>query len=403
MNAFKKILELHWILLSGFLYKPAKSKDSTTFQYGHGNLLLPFILIVTLTAPLEFFLFYLIIPSAYEWIRTVLVFLSVEVLVLSWGLFLSIKRFPHIINEDGIIFRWGNLVSFFIPYSLIQNIEKRKENEPNGYFGVTFHPDHPRAFLSNSANTNVAIFLKQLCTIPAWLTPVKPVNQINIDIEDPDNFVDVVDHKMHLNQNAGAQDIQSLSGSISSSGLSTKTLVWLSMAMEIPLFLIGIFWMQKQGIIFSQSLQLSLYSLIWGAIIGLIGALLTIVGLSFSSKLPFLVPWRDWFVKTLSPFLGKTNMFALIIVAVLAGIGEEVFFRGALQPVIGIFPTALIFAVVHIGMPRREAIPFFIYVFLYGISFCILRNFGFSLFSLIIAHSLIDTIVSIFITRNNHD
>lgn len=43
----------------------------------------------------------------------------------------------------------------------------------------------------------------------------------------------------------------------------------------------------------------------------------------------------------------------LILVSVFSGIGEEVFFRGALQPVIGLIATSLLFGAVHVGPDRR--------------------------------------------------
>ncbi len=43
----------------------------------------------------------------------------------------------------------------------------------------------------------------------------------------------------------------------------------------------------------------------------------------------------------------------LVLVSVFSGIGEEVFFRGALQPLIGLVATSLLFGAVHIGPDRR--------------------------------------------------
>ena len=43
----------------------------------------------------------------------------------------------------------------------------------------------------------------------------------------------------------------------------------------------------------------------------------------------------------------------LVLVSVLSGVGEEVFFRGALQPFLGITLTSLLFGAVHVGPDRR--------------------------------------------------
>ena len=43
----------------------------------------------------------------------------------------------------------------------------------------------------------------------------------------------------------------------------------------------------------------------------------------------------------------------LILVSVMSGVGEEAFFRGALQPVLGIVATSLLFGALHVGPDRR--------------------------------------------------
>lgn len=43
----------------------------------------------------------------------------------------------------------------------------------------------------------------------------------------------------------------------------------------------------------------------------------------------------------------------LILVSILSGVGEEVFFRGALQPLLGLVVASLLFGALHIGPDRR--------------------------------------------------
>ena len=46
----------------------------------------------------------------------------------------------------------------------------------------------------------------------------------------------------------------------------------------------------------------------------------------------------------------------LILVAVISGVGEEALFRGALQPILGILVTSLLFGALHVGPDRRYLI-----------------------------------------------
>ncbi len=43
----------------------------------------------------------------------------------------------------------------------------------------------------------------------------------------------------------------------------------------------------------------------------------------------------------------------LVLVSVFSGIGEEAFFRGALQPELGLMATSVLFGVLHVGPDRR--------------------------------------------------
>src|SRR4051794_13276263 len=47
------------------------------------------------------------------------------------------------------------------------------------------------------------------------------------------------------------------------------------------------------------------------------------------------------------------NRGDLVLVSVFSGVGEEAFFRGALQPVLGVVATSILFGVLHVGPDRR--------------------------------------------------
>ncbi|CAN5910808.1 hypothetical protein BH23ACT11_BH23ACT11_07500 [soil metagenome] len=64
-------------------------------------------------------------------------------------------------------------------------------------------------------------------------------------------------------------------------------------------------------------------------------------------------------------------LFALLL-GVAAGLGEETLFRGALQPVLGIVPAALLFASMHIQYGPSVLLG---YVFLLAIGFGLLRRY----------------------------
>lgn len=67
--------------------------------------------------------------------------------------------------------------------------------------------------------------------------------------------------------------------------------------------------------------------------------------------------FRLWFSSyrfTMNYFIslfGSMPIYGLVLLAFLSSVGEEILFRGALQPSLGVFFTSILFGVLHIG-PR---------------------------------------------------
>ncbi|MBA3610419.1 MAG: CPBP family intramembrane metalloprotease [Rubrobacter sp.] len=58
--------------------------------------------------------------------------------------------------------------------------------------------------------------------------------------------------------------------------------------------------------------------------------------------------------KELAPMLvDGASRSSLVLVSVFSGIGEEAFFRGAVQPEFGLVVAAVLFGILHVGPDRR--------------------------------------------------
>lgn len=77
----------------------------------------------------------------------------------------------------------------------------------------------------------------------------------------------------------------------------------------------------------------------------------------------------------------------LILISIFSGVGEEMFFRGAVQPEFGITVAALAFGLVHIGPDRRYLI-WTVWAILAGFIFGFLYVYTGGLAAPIVAHSL---------------
>lgn len=83
---------------------------------------------------------------------------------------------------------------------------------------------------------------------------------------------------------------------------------------------------------------------------GLVLAAITLFGTRIAVR---RVRWaRDLHV-AFREVLGPLDAGSIAVLALASGIGEEIFFRGALQPSIGLVATSLIFGLVHVGPDRR--------------------------------------------------
>jgi membrane protease YdiL (CAAX protease family) len=67
-----------------------------------------------------------------------------------------------------------------------------------------------------------------------------------------------------------------------------------------------------------------------------------------------LVPAMRRIAEELGPSLvDNADRSSLVLVSLFSGVGEEVFFRGAVQPEFGLVVAALAFGLVHVGPDRR--------------------------------------------------
>lgn len=181
--------------------------------------------------------------------------------------------------------------------------------------------------------------------------------------------------------------------------LSGGAILLISLAMEAVLGALGWFWIAQQGRDVSRAIAFSPE----GTATGLVAAVAAtaVVGLVHDLVAPrvsWLRGWREWVEGTLVPFLAPVGTWQMLGIAISAGIGEELFFRGALQPVIGLVPTAILFGLGHTGGPfRRETLPYFLYTLLWGLIFGWAYDAAQALWPLIVAHAGFDFAILLYL------
>jgi membrane protease YdiL (CAAX protease family) len=125
-----------------------------------------------------------------------------------------------------------------------------------------------------------------------------------------------------------------------------------------------------------------------GALAGvLLGAAVVLLSRLSVRRLRAARELYGWFAGTLGP-LTPGQSFRL---AILSGVGEEVLFRAALQPLLGLWVTSAIFGLLHLP-PRRRYLIWTASAFLLGLALGGLAIWSGSIAGSILAHALINAL-----------
>ncbi|GAB4535110.1 MAG: hypothetical protein Tsb0020_50490 [Haliangiales bacterium] len=108
--------------------------------------------------------------------------------------------------------------------------------------------------------------------------------------------------------------------------------------------------------------------------------------------------WAQRLHQDFRSLLGPLTSREILILALASAVGEELLFRGALQPWIGIWPQAAVFALLHVG-PGRRFLPWTATSFALAIGFGYLFEWTGDLGGPIAAHFTINYLNLHFIAR----
>lgn len=127
-------------------------------------------------------------------------------------------------------------------------------------------------------------------------------------------------------------------------------------------------------------------------------------GVTFSLILWLIGPYfkgfetiREMLLRTID--FGSMQLWHIVVICFVAAVPEEILFRGALQPVIGIIIASLIFGALHSITPL-----YFIYATVAGFGLGLLAEWQDSLWAPMAAHYAVDFVSLILLTRQvKHD
>jgi membrane protease YdiL (CAAX protease family) len=136
-----------------------------------------------------------------------------------------------------------------------------------------------------------------------------------------------------------------------------------------------------------------IYSLLWGVAFGglvVVGTRLCVTRFA----------WARGLHTALRPFASTMTPFDVLLLALLSAFGEEMLFRGLLQPYIGVLPQALIFGAAHqMRGPSRWV--WVVWATMVGLALGAMFQFTGSLLGPLAAHALVNGLNLVYL--RSHD
>jgi len=119
-------------------------------------------------------------------------------------------------------------------------------------------------------------------------------------------------------------------------------------------------------------------------------------GLSLAAAVVVMTPvlveraaWARSLQAEMKPLVDSLSTVEIHALALVSGLAEELFFRGAMQPVLGLIVTSLLFGAVHTG-PKRIFVAWSVWAFVMGLLFGLIFEATGSLWGPVLAHVLIN-------------
>jgi len=127
-----------------------------------------------------------------------------------------------------------------------------------------------------------------------------------------------------------------------------------------------------------------------------LGASLFTIALSLYCSRNFA--WAQQLEQEFAKLLVPMRLWEIAAVGLLSGVVEEAFFRGALQPVVGLIPASLIFGLAHL-VPRHPLWNWSLYASFAGFLLGCLFELTHQLWPVMAAHALTNFVLILILNR----
>ena len=171
--------------------------------------------------------------------------------------------------------------------------------------------------------------------------------------------------------------------------------VWLLATGEAILAVAGLLWVWLRPLSISYRFDLSALGEGFLAAAGFAVINLTLYGFARRSGRPASV--LAFLEKDVFPLFQSLSTWHLILLASLAGLGEEILFRGAIQPEIGLWGASVLFGILH--GPSRTLWVLAVWATLMGAALGFLYQATGNLVVPAVAHAAYDAVALVYVKR----
>lgn len=168
--------------------------------------------------------------------------------------------------------------------------------------------------------------------------------------------------------------------------LSRQTILAISIVLEAALLLLAAAWIYFAHIDLLKNFQFSQTDAVWGIAFAAVSSSMALLAASLGKHHSWLAELRRFSQEILMPLVKILTPLDILLLSVVSGFCEEVFFRAVLQTQIGLLPAALFFGFFH--DPSLKQRSYVLMAALAGLGLGYLYQATGSIWSCIIAHSL---------------
>lgn len=176
----------------------------------------------------------------------------------------------------------------------------------------------------------------------------------------------------------------------------------IALIVYVPLALVALAWAWLDGHRLAWSLDAHWLTASYPVRLALSLALGLGLALLVVAATPALIKRTAWaraLHAELKEIISPLSPAEITLLALASGLGEELFFRGALQPVLGLLLTSLIFGALHVG-PKKVFLAWTFWAFVMGLLFGLIFELTGVLWGPVLAHVGINQRNMTFIRRH---